>query len=371
MKFGIFYELQLPRPWRPDDESRIYHESLDQIEMADSLGYDYAWEVEHHFLEEYSHSPAPEVFLAAASQRTKRIRLGHGIVLVPPPFSHPARVAERIAALDIVSDGRVEFGSGESSSRMELEGFGVPREEKRAMWEEAMRCIVGMFRDEPFEHHGKYIDFPSRNVIPKPRQKPHPPLWVACSQRPTIQMAARHGMGALTFDFVDPEEARVLVNDYYTLIRGEECQPLGDAVNANLAVVAAFMCTPDDDQAESIRYQMKFFRHALLHYYAPDENHQPGVSDVWAEYNRAPHPFLQAMGSQGCIGSPQFLRQKLRAYEEAGVDQVVFLAQAGQIKHEQIMQSLALFAREVMPEFQEREEQHQERKRALLSQPVA
>ena len=254
---------------------------------------------------------------------------------------------------------------------LKFPGIGVPREEKRAMWEEAMRCIVGMFRDGPFEHHGKYIDFPSRNVIPKPRQKPHPPLWVACSQRPTIQMAARHGMGALTFDFVDPDEARALVNDYYTLIRSEECRPLGDAVNANLAVVAAFMCTPDDEQAESIRYHMKFFRHALLHYYAPDENHQPGVSDVWAEYNRAPHPFLQAMGSQGCIGPPQFLRQKLLAYEEAGVDQVVFLAQAGQIKHEQIMQSLALFAREVMPEFQEREEQHQERKRALLSQPVA
>ena len=371
MKFGIFYELQRPRPWRPDDEYRIYQDTLEQIELADALGFHCAWEVEHHFLEEYSHSPAPEVVLAAASQRTKNIRLGHGIVLAPPPFSHPARIAERVAALDLVSGGRVEFGSGESSSRLELEGFGVPREEKRAMWEEAMRCIVGMFRDEPFEYHGKYVDFPRRNVIPKPLQKPHPPLWVACSQRETIRMAARQGIGALTFDFVDPDEARLLVGDYYSIVRSDQCRPLGDALNANLAVVAAFMCSTDEDQAEQALYHMKFFRHALLHYYAPDEKHQPGISDVWAEYVRQPHPFLQAMGGRGCVGSPDFLREKLRAYEQVGVDQIVFLAQAGQIEHGDIVRSLELFAREVMPEFKERETEHQERKRALLGQPVA
>src|SRR5919197_4350554 len=122
MKFGIFYELQLPRPWEAGGELQLYQNALDQVELADRLGYDYAWEVEHHFLEEYSHSSAPEVFLAAASQRTKQIRLGHGIVLMPPNYNHPARVAERIAALDIVSNGRVEFGTGESSSEMELGG---------------------------------------------------------------------------------------------------------------------------------------------------------------------------------------------------------------------------------------------------------
>src|SRR5207249_11335064 len=125
MKFGIFYELQLPRPWQPAGELQLYQDALDQVELADRLGIDFAWEVEHHFLEEDSHSPAPEVFLAAASQRTKRIRLGHGIVLMPPGYNHPARVAERIAMLDLVSGGRVEFGTGESASRMELEGFGV------------------------------------------------------------------------------------------------------------------------------------------------------------------------------------------------------------------------------------------------------
>src|SRR5207247_4146385 len=143
MKFGIFYEHQLPRPWHERSEYELLHQSLAQVELADRLGYDYAWEVEHHFLEEYSHSPAPEVFLAAASQRTKRIRLAHGIMQLTT--THPARCAERIAALDLVSGGRVEFGTGESASITELQPFGVEFDEKRAIWEEAIRAIIPMF----------------------------------------------------------------------------------------------------------------------------------------------------------------------------------------------------------------------------------
>src|SRR6202162_5870207 len=139
MKFGMFYEHQLPQPWGEDSERRLYQEALAQVELGDRLGIDYVWEVEHHFLEEYSHSSAPEIFLAAASQRTQRIRLGHGIVLLPPRYNHPARVAERIATLDLVSNGRIDFGTGESSSDMEMGGFGIDREEKKAMWEESLR----------------------------------------------------------------------------------------------------------------------------------------------------------------------------------------------------------------------------------------
>src|SRR5438876_3543195 len=135
MRFGIFYEHQLPRPWAPDSEQRLFQDALAQVELADGLGIDHAWEVEHHFLEEYSHSSAPEVFLGAASQRTSRIRLGHGIVQIPHAVNHPARVAERIATLDLLSGGRAEFGTGESSSAAELGGFGVRRGAKRAMWE--------------------------------------------------------------------------------------------------------------------------------------------------------------------------------------------------------------------------------------------
>ncbi len=122
MQFGIFYEHQLPRPWHEDSERQLIQDALDQVELADKLGIEYVWEVEHHFLEEYSHSSAPEVFLAACSQRTKQIRLGHGIILTSPQYNHPARTAERVAMLDLVSNGRVEFGSGESGSIAEMGG---------------------------------------------------------------------------------------------------------------------------------------------------------------------------------------------------------------------------------------------------------
>src|SRR5256885_8643759 len=150
MQFGIFYEHQLPRPWVEGAELKLFQDALDQVELADKLGIDYAWEVEHHFLEEYSHSSAPEVFLAACSQRTKRIRLGHGIVQLPLGFNHTARVAERIATLDLISAGRVEFGTGGSSSEAELGGFLVDRDTKRAQWEEALDAVTRMFVEEPF-----------------------------------------------------------------------------------------------------------------------------------------------------------------------------------------------------------------------------
>src|SRR5678816_3664509 len=167
MKFGLFYEHPLPRPWAEDSEYELIQNALEQVELADRLGLDYVWEVEHHFLEEYSHSSAPEVFLAAASQRTRRIRLGHGIVQLPQGFNHSARVAERIATLDLVSDGRVEFGTGEASSEAELGGFGIDRETKREQWDEALDAVTRMFVEEPFAGwQGKHLRMPPRNVVP-------------------------------------------------------------------------------------------------------------------------------------------------------------------------------------------------------------
>src|SRR5512132_3170150 len=170
------------RPHAEGTERQLVQDALDQIELADRLGIQYVWEVEHHFLEEYSHSSAPEVFLAAASQRTKNIRLGHGVILTAPKFNHPARTAERVAMLDLVSNGRVDFGSGESSSEAELGGFLVDPAEKRAMWEEGLRVALRCLTETPFTGHaGRYVTMPPRNVVPKPVQKPHPPVWVACS----------------------------------------------------------------------------------------------------------------------------------------------------------------------------------------------
>jgi alkanesulfonate monooxygenase SsuD/methylene tetrahydromethanopterin reductase-like flavin-dependent oxidoreductase (luciferase family) len=144
VKFGLLYEHQLPRPWTEDADYRLLKSAIEQVELADRLGFDYIWENEHHFLEEYSHSSAPEVFLAFCARNTRQIRLGHAVVLSPPAYNHPARVAERIATLDLLSDGRVEFGTGESASRVELEGFGIDPEQKKDMWAEAVEQTANM-----------------------------------------------------------------------------------------------------------------------------------------------------------------------------------------------------------------------------------
>ena len=194
MKFGVFYELQLPKPWNDGDEHRLFHEALEQVVLADRLGFDYAWEVEHHFLDEYSHASSPEIFLSFAAARTKNIRVGHGIRQVIPNYNHPARTAEGIASLDLLSNGRLDFGIGEGATRLELGGFNIPAREKRAMALEAAEQVANMLVLEPYPgFEGKYFSMPCRNVVPKPFQKPHPPMWMACTNRDTIKIAARNG----------------------------------------------------------------------------------------------------------------------------------------------------------------------------------
>jgi alkanesulfonate monooxygenase SsuD/methylene tetrahydromethanopterin reductase-like flavin-dependent oxidoreductase (luciferase family) len=366
MKFGIFYEHQYPRPWLAGGEQQLFHEALEQVELADRLGIDYAWEVEHHFLEEYSHSSAPEVFLAAASQRTRRIRLGHGIVLLPPAYNHPARVAERIATLDLVSNGRVDFGTGESASRAELEGFGIAPEQRRAMWTEAVEQVANMLVMDPYPGYtGTYFSMPCRNVVPKPVQKPHPPLWVACSNRDTIRLAARLGLGVLTFAFIDPSEAKKWVDEYYTILQ-RECTPIGHAINPNIAMVTSFSCHEDETEARSRGLDgFRFFQFALAYHYAFGK-HKPGRGNIWERYV-AMRDALPNQGGQRGIGTPQQLREHLHDFANAGVDQVIFIQQGGKNRHEHICESLELFAAQVMPEFQEHEATRQQHKLDALA----
>jgi alkanesulfonate monooxygenase SsuD/methylene tetrahydromethanopterin reductase-like flavin-dependent oxidoreductase (luciferase family) len=391
MRFGIFYEHQLPRPWSERSEAQLLLDALEQVELADRLGFDYVWEVEHHFLEEYSHSSAPEVFLAAASQRTERIRLGHGIVNVMPAVNHPARVAERIATLDLISGGRVDFGTGESSSAAELGGFLIDRERKRAMWHEELDAVTRMLVEEPFTGiDGEFVQMPPRNVIPKPAQKPHPPVWVACSRRETIHLAARNGIGALSFSFVEPEDAGRWVDEYYELIRSSECVPAGFAVNPNVAVVLPMMLA--EDEAEAIERGIDgahFFGYSLAHFYGL-AHHSPGVTDVWQEFmqrrdesgfarqivrpDQAPlgvRLLQEGLGSlRGAIGTPAQVEDLVARYERAGVDQVIFVSQAGPNRHEHICESLQLFAERVMPRFADGREEREAAKAERLAEGV-
>ena len=356
MRFGVFFPQQMPRPWAPDTEAKLFDGALESIEIADRIGVGYAWAQEHHFLEEYSHSTAPEVFLGACSQRTKNIRLGHGVSIMPPAVNHPARVAERVATLDLVSKGRVEWGTGEMSSRIELEGFGISYVEKRAMWAEAVREVAKMMAYEPYQgFKGRYFSMPPRNVVPKPIQKPHPPMWIACTNRDTLKLAARLGAGALTFAFMSPSEARFWVEEYYETFR-RECQPIGRAVNPNIATLIGFGCHKDGEVARARALtDQKFFKYGLAHYYRFGK-HVPGRTHIWGEFEAALKLADPPMAGLDGVGSPAELRERFAEYEEVGMDQLILLQQAGKGGMDEVCESLDTFGREVIPEFIERDQ---------------
>jgi alkanesulfonate monooxygenase SsuD/methylene tetrahydromethanopterin reductase-like flavin-dependent oxidoreductase (luciferase family) len=380
MRFGVFYELQLPRPWAEGDEHRLFSDALDQVVLADRLGFDFAWQVEHHFLDEYSHSSAPEVFLAAAAARTKNIRIGHGIRQVIPNYNHPARTAEGLATLDLISNGRVEFGIGEGATRLELGAFGISAKTKRARALEATEQICNMMALTPYPgFEGEGFSMPCRNVLPKPLQKPHPPLWMACTNRETIKVAARNGLGALAFSFLDPDEARTWSKTYYDIIKSDQCVPLGWSVNSNLAMVSAF--SMHEDRSEAIRRgqdNFEFFRYSQQKLVADD--FVPGYSNMWEEFlakrGDASDRLIKAALARGefdgaGIGTPGDMRSHLTSLQEAGVDQVVFLQQAGRNSNDNICESLELFAATVMPQFSQDVAAREARKQHDLAPYVA
>jgi alkanesulfonate monooxygenase SsuD/methylene tetrahydromethanopterin reductase-like flavin-dependent oxidoreductase (luciferase family) len=380
MRFGVFYELQLPKPWLPGDEHKLFKEALQQVVLADKLGFDYAWQVEHHFLDEYSHSSAPEVFLAAAASLTQRIRLGHGIRQVIANYNHPARTAEALATLDIVSDGRVDFGIGEGATRLELGGFNIPAREKRAMALEAAEQIANMMVLDPYPgFEGKSFSMPCRNVLPKPVQSPHPPMWMACTNRDTIKIAASIGVGALAFAFVDPEEATNWSKIYYDIIKSDQCVPIGHSVNANLAMVSAFSL--HHDRAEAIaRGQTNFEFFGFAQGKLVGEDTVPGRTQMWPEFLKRRSDSNDALIAAGLarqqrqakgIGTPDDMRTHLRSLQAAGVDQVIVLQQAGRNKHEHICESLDLFAAELMPEFSRDREAREAAKAQELAPYIA
>jgi alkanesulfonate monooxygenase SsuD/methylene tetrahydromethanopterin reductase-like flavin-dependent oxidoreductase (luciferase family) len=350
MRFGVFYELQLPKPWAEDSELRLVQEAIEQVQLADRIGIDHAWAVEHHFLDEYSHCSASEVFLSALAAKTERIRVGFGIRQVIPNYNHPSRTAEAVAMLDLISNGRVDFGIGEGATRLELHGYGIPAKRKQALAFEAAEQIANMMVMDPYPgFEGEGFSLPCRNVLPKPVQKPHPPMWLACTNRKTIETAARNGLGALAFTFVDPEEAKNWADTYYSIIKSDECVPLGHMVNANIAVVAGFSLHNDPEEGHRRGADgFAFFRYAINALVANDA--KPGRSTLWEEYEALRDRDLPTIGSPG-IGTPADFSRFVHEFEDSGVDQIIFLQQGGRNRHEHICESLELFGSEVLPEF--------------------
>ncbi|MFN0026356.1 MAG: LLM class flavin-dependent oxidoreductase [Acidimicrobiales bacterium] len=352
MKFGLMYELQTPKPWDEESEYRIVQQAIEQVVLGDKLGIDHAWAVEHHFLEEYSHCSASEVFLSALAAKTERIRIGLGIRQVIPNYNHPSRTAEAVGMLDLISNGRVEFGIGEGATRLELRGYNIDARNKQKLSLEAAEQIANMMVMEPYPgFEGTGFSMPCRNVIPKPRQKPHPPMWMACTNRTTIETAARNGLGALAFSFMDPEEARRWADVYYSIIKSDQCVPIGHAVNPNFALVAGFSIHPDADEAQRRGIDgFQFFRYAVNALVANET--RPGRSRLWDEYEELRGPDLPLLAAPG-IGTPENYLKLAMEFQNAGVDQMIFLQQGGHNRHEHICESLEYFAKDVLPYFLE------------------
>jgi alkanesulfonate monooxygenase SsuD/methylene tetrahydromethanopterin reductase-like flavin-dependent oxidoreductase (luciferase family) len=235
VKFGMFYEIPVARPWTAGKEQRAYQNVLEEARLGDEMGFHSFWTVEHHFLEEFSHCSNPEVLYGAVAAQTKNLRIGYGVRLLPGPYNHPVRSAESSAVLDLISNGRVEFGTGRSATRTELEGFGVNPHETRAMWSEALEHIVGCWTNDEYEFDGKFWSMPKRRVLPKPIQDPHPPIWGATTSLDGHYEVGSRGLGVCSFTVgVPPEDLAERVDAYRKGIAGCE-KPVGKFVNDRVA----------------------------------------------------------------------------------------------------------------------------------------
>src|SRR3954453_634710 len=215
MRFALFYEIPVARPWDEDSELRAYQNTIEQAVAGDRYGWDAFWTVEHHFLSEFSHCSNPEVLYGAVAALTERIRLGYGVRLMPKPYNHPVRTAESVAVLDLISNGRVDVGTGRWSTRAELEGFGIDPSETREMWQEAVGHIVSAWTNERVALDGKHWQMPEHRVQPKPVQQTHPPLCGATSSEEGHREMGRLGRCLCSFAvLLPPDEVKHKIDIY-------------------------------------------------------------------------------------------------------------------------------------------------------------
>ncbi|MFI5043083.1 MAG: LLM class flavin-dependent oxidoreductase, partial [Acidimicrobiales bacterium] len=342
MDFGLFYEISVPRPWDAGKEALIFRQVIDQVRFAEEMGFKYVWLTEHHFLEEFAHCSAPEVMLGAISQVTTTMRLGHGVVLTPPAYNHPARVAERIATLDCISGGRLEIGTGRSSTPTELEGFGIDAASSREMWLEGLQSIVKLLVGEHVSLDGDHVTMPARTVVPRCVQQPHPPLWMAGTSPATTERAAAAGLGVLFFAHgILPESLAESVAVYRNTIKS--AKPVGLEVNERLAGFCNALCLEDDQEArdlggrEAFKYVMKGM--ALARWpkgVTPPRTYEHTVDSMWRGREH-----LEAIGPDGMIengmviaGNPDRCYGVCERYANVGVDQLILHMQTWDTPHD-------------------------------------
>lgn len=363
MKFGLFYEMFVP-PNEPGAEAAIVRQTVDQIVHADKHGWDYVWLTEHHFLKSFSHMSAPEVIFGAAAYQTKHIRFGFGLALTPPSFNHPARIAERVAMLDCLSNGRVDLGSGRSTTPAELYGFGLDPEEARAQWEEGLEAVARLLAEENVELDGKFVKMPARTIVPRPVQQPHPPLWVGGVGPGNAERAAQRGLGMLFFAHkTDQEVLRASIEAYKKNIN--KARPICGAVNNQTAGFVNGLCSYDRD---AIR-QLAAIKTAEHTYHGtvnmltgwPEGGPPSSYAHVTSGETKNLHDAIlndkqqvadmMLEGGFVMAGEPADLAPVIEAFQASGVDQLIVHMQMGNTPHERILESIELIGKELIPRY--------------------
>ena len=364
MQIGMFYQLQVPKPWTAQGESDRYWEMIEQAVYAEEQGLSSIWMADHQFRTEWSHSSAPDVTLGALSQRTSRMRLG--IAVVVPPVQHPLHIAGRTATLDILSRGRVDLGVGRSGYPYQMAAFGTDIQDATGMVDEALEIIPRAWTEGEFSYDGHHFKIPPREVHPKPVQQPHPPIWLGCSQEETFEKAGRLGLGCLAMAGGGPERLGNLVLTYREAIRS--AQPVSKLVHNRVSASTVAFCMESRGQAQERGAELiDWYQHQQSLRNARVWSEQDS-SSVPADYrwhylrSTAPEspkqdetsPMDQIKAGRYCIGDPDDCIRYLEGFFAAGVDEVMPLFQIGPITHQEVMNTLRLFGKHVIPHFEEK-----------------
>lgn len=351
MKFGLMTQIQMPRPWGPNAEVEAYRNAIAQAVAAEAAGFDYFWTTEQHFFMEIGHSPCPDMLLAAVGERTSQIRLGFAVMLMT--VHNPFIIAEKIATLDVLTNGRVDFGMGRGSTSYMVEALGVDALSSREQADEATAAVLQIFAQEHFAgYRGKHYNLPARYVVPRPVQKPHPPLWIAASNLETYEHAASMGVGVIGVTRNSISETRSAIAGYRDRIRGDRSAFIGAYPNEHVGAFA-LTCVHEDDRVG------RDIACAAARWYNGDNdavlNHvrfgtAGGLEKVKAKFRSRSNDELIEDG-MAIGGNPDTVSRIVEKWQDAGLDQMIFVLQAGRTTHDQVMHSIELIGEQVIPRF--------------------
>lgn len=365
MKFCLFYEIPVDAT-DPLAEYRAYQNALEQAVLADTAGFHSFMTVEHHFLKRFSHCSNPEVLYGAVAARTKNLRIGYGVRLMPRPYNHPIRSAESAAVLDLISGGRVDFGTGRSATRAELEGFGIDPADTRGMWQEAIQHIVGAWTSDEYAMNGKYWQSPPRPVIPKPLQVPHPPIYSATTSMSGHEVVGELGLGLFSFTVGLPPEQLGEHIKMYRKAQARCTRPLGKFLNDQACGLTMVNCAPTKEESYAVAkesfewypsYSSKLV--ASVAQWQEERKAELGTYDYTRDLlarsregvlDNVPFSYLKDSGAV-LVGDPDTVIQTCKRYEAAGCDTLICLTDPLKIPHDKVMQTIELMGKYVIPEF--------------------